>query len=177
MALCNIRSTSVTLLLFAAATVVIAASGLTVEVKSSRDLRLAIVDGRVASPARHAVHQTLVAGFRAALNRPGSAPVGIRTGELRAFEAKSALAAGDYDAVLVIADDRPLSLRRLDAVTFCGELDPDFGRNPVYLIVANTDLALRDELAHAFNTILADRRLLKSLDAAANGTTVAALTP
>src|SRR5262249_16643289 len=79
--------------------------------------------------------------------------------------AKSRLEAGACDAVLVLGEDRPQVLRRINALTLCGELDPA-GTRPAYLIVGKDDASLRDLWSAAFASMLADRTALKSIEVA-----------
>ena len=176
----HFRSMSVTLLLIAVAGVVVATSAWTMEVKAGRGLRLVVVDTQKASPAREALHRAFVASLSSAASKRAGSPIEISVRVVVATDARSRLNDGVCDAVLVLAEDRPAVLRRMDALTLCGELDPETGTRPAYLIVGKDDASMRDLLASAFANLLADRAALKSIDLAerdASGVKVAALAP
>jgi len=160
---CNFRSTVVTVLMLCTGVAIMAASALTVEVKASRGLRLYVVDSRRPSAARDTMHRVFAASLGAAVSLRCGGPVEVRVKAVKPGEAKMNLGTGDCDAVLVLGDDRPVALRRLDAITLGAMLDPDAGVRPVYLIVGNGDPALRELLAAAFSSVLADRQFLKTM--------------
>lgn len=162
----NFRSAFVTVLMLCTGLAIMAASALTMEVKASRELRLAVVDTRKPAVAHQAMHRAFATGLGAAVGRQCGAAVDVRVKVVPATEAKASLTAGGCDAVLVLGDDRPWALRRLEAVTLAAMLDPDAGQQPVYLIVGDGDPALQELLAKAFSAVLADRRFLKALEKA-----------
>ena len=161
---CNFRSTAVTVLMLCTGVAIMASSALTIEVKASRGLRLGVVDSRSPVAVREALHRVFAAGLGAAVSQRCGGTVEVRVKPMKPAEAKSNLGTGDCDAVLVLGDDRPFALRRLDAVTLGAMLDPEAGQRPVYLIVGNGDPALRELLTLAFSNVLSDRRFLKSLE-------------
>ncbi len=176
----HFRSLPVTLLLLSVAGAVIATSAWTMEVKAGRGLRLVVVDAQKPSPARDAVHHALVASLASAATKRAGSTIEITARDVVATDARSRLNDGVCDAVLVLAEDRPAVLRRIDALTLCGELDPEAGTRPAYLIVGKDDAAMRDLLAAAFANVLADPAALKSIESAgrdASAVKVAALTP
>jgi hypothetical protein len=176
----HFRSMSVTLLLLSVAGMVVATSAWTMEVKAGRGLRLVVVDAQKASPARDAMHHAFVASLASAASKRAGSPIEISVRAVVATDARSRLNDGVCDAVLVLGEDRPAALRRLDALTLCGELDPESGTRPAYLIVGKDDASMRDLLAAAFANVLTDRAALKSIEVAerdASGVKVAALTP
>jgi hypothetical protein len=176
----HFRSASVTMLLLSIAGMVLATSAWTMEVKAGRGLRLVVVDAQKFSPARDAVHRAFVANLASAATKRAGSPIEISVRAVVATDARSRLTDGMCDAVLVLGEDRPAVLRRLDALTLCGELDPEAGTRPAYLIVGKDDAAMRDLLASAFANVLADRVALKSIETAerdASGMKVAALAP
>lgn len=176
----HFRSMSVTLLLLSLAGVVLVTSAWAIEVKSGRGLRLVVVDAQKITPAREAGHRAFVASLSAAVGKRAGSPIEISVRAVVATDARSRLNDGMCDAVLILAEDRPAVLRRIDALTLCGELDPDAGTRPAYLIVGKDDAAMRDLLASAFANLLADRVALKSIDTAerdASAMKVAAVTP
>ncbi len=176
----HIRSQSVTLLLLLIAGLVIAGSAWTMEVKAGRGLRLVIVDSRKPSPTRDALHRACVATLSEAATKRAGSPIEISAHDVVATDARSRLNDGACDAVLILGDDRPVVLRRIDALTLCGELDPEAGARPAFLIVGKDDAAMRDLLSVAFANLLADPAALKAIAAAerdGGAMTVAALTP
>jgi hypothetical protein len=176
----HIRSHSVTLLLLIVAGIVIAGSAWTMEVKAGRGLRLVIVDTRKPSPARDALHHACVTSLSDAATKRAGSPIEISAHDVIATDARSRLNDGACDAVLILGDDRPPVLRRIDALTLCGELDSEPGARPAYLIVGKDDASMRDLLSAAFANILADPAALKAIGAAerdGGAMKVAALTP
>ena len=159
----HFRSSAVTVLLFAMAGAVIAATAWTMEVSASRGLRLVVVDGRRASVARDASHRAFAVGLAAAANQRSGAPLEIGVQCVNATEARLRFDNGACDAVLVLADDRPTALRRMEALTLCGELEPEIGSRPTYLIVSKEDAAVRDLLAGAFANLLANKSALQAI--------------
>ena len=158
----RVRSTVFTLVLLSASVAIMAASA-RVQVDTNRDVRLAVIDARTPAADREALHRTLAAKMSFTMSQRSGDAVRVRPVEVKPRDARSQLEAGGCDAVLVLDDDRPAVLRRGNAIALCGALDPETGRQQVYLILGVTDPALRDLLVGAFSALVADRVFLKKL--------------
>lgn len=146
---------SVTILLLGASVAIMAAAATTrVQVAANRTLTIAIVDGQRAAAARDQIYARLATTLRAALNQTAGPEVQVRSVVVSAREAKQKLDGGDFDAALVIGGDRPLALRRLNQVTLAGSLPGSAGAQSVYLIVADGDPVLTQQLRAAFSRLL-----------------------
>lgn len=64
---------------------------------------------------------------------------------------------GRCSAALLIADDRPWTLRRLDQPIFAAHLSLETGRQSIYLLLGTKDEALQVTLRETFAAVLADK--------------------
>lgn len=139
-----------------------------------RHLRIVVVDTRKGPAGREAQHRLLLASLTAAASDGAGAAAVIDARPADVAEAKARFLSGGCDAVLLLANERPTGLRRLDATTHCGVLEPDWGVHPIYLIVAREPDAAQVMLARAFNRMLGDRAALRAIVSAGNSGPVAA---
>lgn len=180
------RSLVVTGLLFAAGGLMLVVSaawghegGILPRTDAPAGLRVAIVDTRKASAARDAQRRLLIAQLSLAASRSAGEgqPKLIEAVCVGASAARARFLTGASDAVLVLAEERPFSLRRLDALTHCGALDPEWGVNRIYLIVDVQPNAAQALLARAFKQLLGDRAALRAILAAGKGDAGATVPP
>lgn len=147
---------SVTLLLLAASVAIVAASSATrVNVSANQHVTIAVVDENRTTPERAQFRADLAAALETVVTDSCGDDVQVRSAVVEPQDAKLRLNGGDFDAALVIGNDRPRALRRLDLVTLAGTLVLENGPQPVYLIMADGDPLLTDSLKSAFAKLLA----------------------
>jgi len=151
---CGFRSMSVTLLLLCASVAIMGASAAHFQTTSARPLTIAIVDVRRTTPARNEFRAHVAAAFQATVTETLGSDLAIRPVYVGGRDAKMKLNEGAYDAALIIGEDRPGSLQRLDMVTLCGEMSSEYGPLPVSLVLGHTDASLTDRLRTAFTRML-----------------------
>lgn len=148
------RSMSVTLLLFAASVAIMAAASAgRLSGSVNRELTIAIVDTERTTAARNEFRAEVAARLRSALN--DTCGVVLRAVYVGGRDAKLKLNGGRYDAALVIGQDRPFSLRRMQQLTLAGSMAASTGLQPVSLIIGNANPALSESLRQAFARLLA----------------------
>jgi hypothetical protein len=152
---CGFRSMSVTLLLLGASVAIMGASATRFQLTAPRQLTVAIVDLRHTTPARNEFRAHVAAALQATIEETLGAEMSVRPVYVGGRDAKMKLNDGAYDAALVIGEDRPGALQRLDLVTLCGEMSSENGPLPVSLILGRNDPALAQRLRAAFGRLLA----------------------
>ena len=149
------RSMSVTMLLLCASVVIMAASASRFTVNASRELKIAIVDVRRTTPERNQFR----ANVAATLQTMFAEDVLVRPVYVGARDAKLKLNGGDYDAALVIGEDRPGPLQRLDLVTLAGVMQSQYGALPVSLILTDRDPIVAQRLRSAFDRLVTEHAI------------------
>ena len=149
------RSMSVTLLLLGASVAIMAASS-QLQVTAGRKLTIAIVDSQRTTPERAQYRVAVAALLKEVVADACGQEVGFRPMFVSGREAKQKLNGGNFDAALVIGDDRPLALRRLNLVTLAGMMPTTSGSQPVSFILGDGDSTLNQRLRAAFARLLAD---------------------
>jgi hypothetical protein len=148
------RSMSVTLLLLGASVAIMAASVTGLQVTARRELTIAIVDGKGIASDIATINASVAGALHSALNVACGGDMAIRSVVVSARDAKLKLNGGIYDAALIIGNDRPFSLRRLDLITLAGAMPGSSGMQPVYLVMGNGDPILTQRLREAFARLL-----------------------
>jgi hypothetical protein len=136
----------------------------TVNVASSRELRLAIVDTKKASADRDAAYSTFATCLGQAVSQQGVGEVGVKVKCVSADHAAFNLGTGVYDAVLVLSGSLPRALMISDVVRLSGTLGAGKGEKKVYLIFPNADETLAKLLSSSFSLALTDNRFLDALE-------------
>lgn len=117
---------------------------------------LVVVESGDPQSANEAWQRTFLVNFAAALAQNGGPSLHV------VAEAASPRAAAEHlrnhrcDAALLIGDDRPAPLRRLNGPTFAATLSFELGRRSIFLVLDSQDESLRTSLQTGFETALAD---------------------
>ena len=151
---CGFRSMSVTVAMLAASVAIMAASATRMLVSAPRGVMIAIVDPHRATPERAALRDEIVASLKSDLESACDHQMAVRSVVVGPRDAKLKLAGGQFDAALVIGDDRPFALRRIDLVTLAGTVPASNGLQSVSLIMADGDPALTQRLRNAFGRFI-----------------------
>lgn len=130
------------------------------EVPIRRPLTLDVVDTRTSPANRPALRRALAAAL---LLHDRTTALALESHSATVSDAKSRLVSGECDAVLLLSDERPWALRRIDTVTLCGELYPEAGRRQIYLIMGPNRVTEAEVLAQAFLLLQADTKMLAAL--------------
>jgi hypothetical protein len=146
---------SVTLLLLCASVAIMGASATRLQLNASRHLKIAIVDLRHTTAARNEFRAHIAGQLQATLAETIGADFAVQPVCVGGRDAKLKLNEGEYDAALVIGEDRPGALQRLDLVTLCGEMSSEYGPLPVSLILGRNDPELAQRLRAAFGRLVA----------------------
>lgn len=125
-----------------------------------RPLIFGVVDARTPQEHRTALRRALVAAL---LLHDRTTKLTLEPQSLSVGEAKARLVSGECDVVLLLSDERPWALRRIDTVTLCGELYPEAGRRQIYLIMGPNRVSEVEVLAQAFALLQADAKMLAAL--------------
>jgi len=152
------RSMSVTLLLLGASVAIMAASANRFTIYASRELKIAIVDVCRTTPERNQFRAQVAATLKTVVADSG-ADVLVRPIYVGARDAKLKLTHGAYDAALVIGEDRPAPLQRMDLVTLAGVMQSRYGALPVSLILTGRDPEVAQCLRSAFGRLVTDRSM------------------
>lgn len=131
-----------------------------VEAPVRRPLALDVVDTRTSPANRPALRRALAAAL---LLHDRTTALALETHSATVSDAKSRLVSGECDAVLLLSDERPWALRRIDTVTLCGELHPEAGRRQIYLIMGPNRVTEAEVLAQAFSLLQVDTKMLAAL--------------
>jgi hypothetical protein len=156
----------------------------TVNVASSRELRLAIVDSSKATPVRDASHAAFALCLGQAVSRQGGGEIGVKVKCVSADHAAFNLGTGVYDAVLVLTGSLPRPLMISDVSRLSGTLGSGRNEKKVYLVFGTGDETLARVLTTSFAQALTDNRFLDAVDgistriaSVGDGSKVAATTP
>ncbi len=152
------RSMTVTMLLLAMSVVIMAAASASrIQAMANRHLTIAIVDTQRTSVARNEFRAEIANLLKNVVAEICGSDVMVRPVFVGGRDAKLKLNGGDYDAALVIGEDRPLALRRMDLVTLAGAMPAPNGLQPVSLILGKNDAAINEQLRVAFSRLLGAR--------------------
>jgi hypothetical protein len=149
------RSITVTLLLLAASVAIVAvASAGRAAVTDIREITVAIVDPQKTTPERNEFRARIANALMATVHDSGGQAITVHPVFVGGRDARLKLVGGNYDAALIIGEDRPFSLRRLNFVTLAGSMHAPNGVQPVSLVIGNAALdgRLRAAFAHLLSS-------------------------
>jgi hypothetical protein len=163
---------TVTVMLLGASVAIMAAASVgRLQGSGTRELTIAIVDSERTSPGRNQFRAEMAALLNANLQETCGVP--IHSVFVGSRDAKQKLNGGEYDAALVIGNDRPFWLRRMGQTALAGSVATSNGYQPVSLIVTNRDRVLHDRLESAFAHLLGGTTVPRT---AVRNVTVASMT-
>jgi hypothetical protein len=122
-----------------------------VRVKSSRSLRVAVVDGSKQNATRKSVHEAFASSLAASIQRHG-APLAVKLSDQSSpSNVAEKLASGAYDAVLIFENSLPASLTGARFSSTRGVAQVGIPVRVFHLVVRNGDAGLMTAVNLAFD--------------------------